>query len=188
MTYARLTPPSNSQNTATLSALNRATFTSGGGNVNVNAFNQYTHNAQLLLPSSVTTVYSVQIAGTETPFQRSGGFSGISAGDDGGIRINSILQCGFEATDVPSSYGIARHNRDLIANNLRLGANVSYESANFSSALADRDTFDDGISGFPQNMIDPVTGAISLTAMVTNGTGSSSQLAGWIDWDQDNAF
>ncbi|WP_087821270.1 GEVED domain-containing protein [Photobacterium aquimaris] len=192
VTYARLTTPSNSQNTATLSALNGATFTSGGGNVNVNPFGQYTHNAQLLLPNSVTTIFSVQIAGTETPFQGSGGFLGIgaqaAAGDDGGIRVNSILQCGFEATDAPSSYGIARHNRDLIANNLRLGANVSYESANLSSTLADRDSFDDGISGFPQNMIDPVTGAISLTAMVTNGTGSSSQLAGWIDWDQDNAF
>ncbi|WP_146152308.1 GEVED domain-containing protein [Photobacterium phosphoreum] len=192
VTYARLTTPSNSQNTATLSALNGASFISGGGNVNVNEFGQYTHNAQLLLPNSVATIFSVQIAGTETPFQGSNGFFGIgaqaSAGDDAGIRVNSILQCGFEATDAPSSYGIARHNRDLVATNLRLGANVSYESANLNSTLADRDSFDDGISGFPQNMIDSATGAVSLTATVTNGSGSNSYLVGWVDWDQDNIF
>ncbi|WP_146154671.1 GEVED domain-containing protein [Photobacterium kishitanii] len=192
VTYARLTTPSNSQNTATLSALNGASFISGGGNVNVNPFGQYTHGAQLLLPNSVTTISNVQISGTETPFQGSGGFFGIgaqaSAGDDGGIRVNSILQCGFEATDAPSSYGIARHNRDLVATNLRLGANVSYESTNLNSTLADRDSFDDGISSFPQNIIDPVTGAISLTATVTNGSGTSTNFVGWVDWDQDNIF
>ncbi len=104
------------------------------------------------------------------------------------FELTLFLQCGFEATDAPSSYGIARHNRDLVATNLRLGANVSYESTNLNSTLADRDSFDDGISSFPQNIIDPVTGAISLTATVTNGSGTSTNFVGWVDWDQDNIF
>ncbi len=65
-------------------------------NVNVNPFGQYTYGAQLLLPNSVTTISNVQISGTGNPlFKVQVDFFGIgaqaSAGDDGGIRVNSIF-------------------------------------------------------------------------------------------------
>ncbi|WP_025819818.1 GEVED domain-containing protein [Shewanella marina] len=190
ITVARLSTPSNSQNTASLASQGGASFLNGGGNVNVTGFDYYGHHARILLPSSITSVYSVQLSATQTPHNGSGGwFGGTSAaGDDGGIRVNNVIQCGFEATDAPSSYGIAKHNNDTVASNLRLGANVSLEASNLSSNLANADSYDDGISNFPQDMIDAGTGAVNLVASVVNGSGSSTDLVGWVDWDQDNAF
>ena len=185
-TVAQLVTPNDSQNTANLSAQGGASMQSGGGNVGVTGFGGYPHGSQILLPSWMTTITSIQIEGTQTP--ASGG-SSMGAGDDGGVRVNtSGYACNFEATDAPSSYGVARHNVDLTGINLRFGTNVSFETANRNSALANSDTFDDGITGFPQSEIDAGTGAVSVSASVYNNTGSPRTFVGWVDWDQDNAF
>ncbi|ELI6447136.1 right-handed parallel beta-helix repeat-containing protein [Photobacterium damselae] len=185
-TVAELVTPSDSQNTANLSAQNGASMLSGGGNVGVTSFGSYPHGSQILLPSWMTSITSIQIEGTQTP--ATGGTSG-GAGDDGGVRINtSGYACNFEATDAPSSYGVARHNVDLTGTNLRFGSNVSFETNNRNSTLANNDTFDDGITGFPQTEIDPATGEVTVTASVFNNTGASRTFVGWIDWDQDNSF
>ncbi|PSW31269.1 hypothetical protein C9J21_17505 [Photobacterium phosphoreum] len=185
-TVAQLVTPNDSQNTANLSAQGGASMQSGGGNVGVTGFDQYPHGSQILLPSWMTSITSIQIEGTQTP--ASGG-SSLGAGDDGGVRVNtSGYACNFEATDAPSSYGVARHNVDLTGINLRFGTNVGFETANRNSTLANADSFDDGITGFPQSEIDAGTGAVSVSASVYNNTGSPRTFVGWIDWDQDSTF
>ena len=63
-TVAELVTPSDSQNNATLSSQGGASMLSGGGNVGVTSFGQYPHSSQILLPSWMTSITSIQIEGT----------------------------------------------------------------------------------------------------------------------------
>ncbi|MFI6483459.1 DUF6923 family protein [Nonomuraea sp. NPDC050663] len=96
--------------------------------------------------------------------------------------------------DAPDSYGTlkagdgARHRLDP-ARNLLLGTGVTAEQdADMVDPLnAANDALDDGIASFPLLTQSPGS-TYSVTATVKNTTGSSRELAGWVDFNRNGGF
>ena len=124
-------------------------------------------------------------------------------GDDFGnpnsqrIGIGNVSWCAFDFGDAPNSYGDALSNGPRHAlgdRSLYLGANPpdgeadgqpgAAATGDDASQVAGVDD-EDGVSGFPAC---PGDGTYSVDVDVTNQSGSSAYLVGYVDWDRDGAF
>jgi hypothetical protein len=145
-----------------------------------------------------TTVHSSTL--TPNPVSASGVFdpnrTADTDNDDAHLifkwRIGILLN--FDYSDAPSSYGNPNH---VIFQTLKLGTNTvdredfpqpSYK-ADGDDALGTTPDDEDGIAGNPtQVLIQDTSTRFSQTVNVTNATGVTAILAGWIDFNRDGDF
>ncbi|MFN7118388.1 MAG: collagen-binding domain-containing protein, partial [Saprospiraceae bacterium] len=118
----------------------------------------------------------------------SNGFKGMVAGASCTTVTNSA-----DYGDLPSNYPTLLANggpSHIIATNLRLGATIDANTDGLPSASANGDNTngtndEDGISTFP-TFIPGQTATITVS--LSNTTGSTAQLYGFIDWNNDGDF
>jgi hypothetical protein len=107
--------------------------------------------------------------------------------------INTGFRC-LDFGDAPTSYGLADHNLGKSSTNLYLGMikpDGNPETiTNIPSANADTDDLSDtdDEDGTTLPTTSAADGTYTVTTTVLNNTGSSANLCGWIDFDQDGIF
>lgn len=107
--------------------------------------------------------------------------------------INTGFRC-LDFGDAPTSYGLADHNLGKSSTNLYLGTikpDGNPETlVNLPSANADTDDLSDtdDEDGTTLPTSSSSNGTYTITTTVFNNTGSSANLCGWVDFDQDGIF
>jgi hypothetical protein len=127
--------------------------------------------------------------------------NGVNSTSDDAVSSYTYVQA-FDFGDAPASYGVARHEINLIKdidgyyeNYMYLGSCVDYESASQHSAQADGDDLngfctddEDGVT-FPQmNIGTTVIIPVSITIAPNQNIPPSGTLNIWIDWNGDGDF
>ncbi|MBP6730897.1 MAG: hypothetical protein KA149_02495, partial [Chitinophagales bacterium] len=102
-------------------------------------------------------------------------------------RIGILLN--FDYGDAPVSYGSPNH---VVFSTLKLGATIDKEDFAQNSYKADGDDVltgddEDGIAG-TQVLVQDTSTRFSQTVSVTNGTGATAILMGWIDFNENGTF
>lgn len=99
----------------------------------------------------------------------------------------------YDYGDAPLSYGLVYHLFDVTPN-LTIGTAVDFEMASESNPTADADDVkntgsindEDGISSFP--LISVANASYTVPVRVSNSTGSTATLYGYIDFNRDGDF
>jgi hypothetical protein len=118
--------------------------------------------------------------------------TGITSNDGAGCALAPPIP--IDMGDAPDSYGTLLNDGGpvhILSANLKIGSLVDDELDGFSSSLANGDDLDqtddeDGIGSFPELLVSATSYSVSVN--VTNTTGNTAILAGWIDFNNNGAF
>jgi len=90
----------------------------------------------------------------------------------------------FDTGDAPDTYGVATH--EVVPNAPHLGPIPGADNTPVSSALANADAEEDGVSGHPQLVQNGK--AYDTNVFVYNPSGTDANLAAWVDFDGNGVF
>ncbi|HLP21183.1 MAG TPA: SBBP repeat-containing protein, partial [Chitinophagales bacterium] len=136
-----------------------------------------------------TTTHSSSL--TPDPIGNSFDLTNSTGGDDKHLvfkwRIGILLN--FDYADAPASYGNPNH---VVFNSLKLGSVIDKEDFPQPSYKADGDDLltsddEDGIAG-TQVLVQDTSTTFTRSVSVTNQTGVTAMLMGWIDFNGDGDF
>jgi uncharacterized repeat protein (TIGR01451 family) len=114
--------------------------------------------------------------------------SGVPTSDNDGASCRGAPPVPMDFGDAPANYGHPNH----VINGLKLGATVDSDTTDLSGTTALGDDTDgtddeDAISSLPALTAGATSYSLS-TIPVTNTTGSTATLYGWVDFNRNNRF